>query len=187
MRLEGNPRYADLIERTIYNALFAAQSSDGRHIRYYTPLEGNREYFPADTYCCPCNYRRIVADLPAMVYYRSGTGLAVSLYAPSEATIALEGGVSLQVRQETDYPSSGRVVLRLDPSRPAKFPLQLRIPRWCQKATATVNGQPWQKPIIPGKFLCLERQWTAGDRVTLDLPMTWRLVAGASVSRDAPP
>ena len=71
LRLEGNSRYGDLIERTMYNALFAAQSVDGRRIRYYTPLEGKREYFPGDTYCCPCNYRRIVADLPTMVYYRS--------------------------------------------------------------------------------------------------------------------
>ena len=177
LRLEGNSRYGDLIERTMYNALFAAQSPDGRRIRYYTPLEGKREYFPADTYCCPCNYRRILADLPAMVYYRFGRGLAVSLYTPSEATIALDDALSLRIRQETDYPSSGRVVLRLDPSRPARFPLRLRIPRWCDKAAVTVNGQPWKKPLSPGTFLSLERQWSAGDRVTLDLPMT--MAAGA--------
>jgi DUF1680 family protein len=178
LRLEGSPRYGDIIERTIYNALFAAQSPDGRRIRYYAPLEGKREYFPMDTYCCPCNYRRIIAELPAMVYYRSGPGVAVSLYTPSEATIALEGGVSLKLRQETDYPSLGRVVIRVDPSQPAEFPLQLRIPRWCSKAAVAVNGQPWKGTISPGTFLCLKRQWTAGDRVTLELPMTWRLVLG---------
>ena len=58
-------QYGDLMERIIYNGLFAAQSPDGRHIRYYTPFEGKREYFDSDTYCCPCNYRRIVAELPA--------------------------------------------------------------------------------------------------------------------------
>jgi hypothetical protein len=178
LRLEGNSRYGDLIERTIYNALFGAQSPDGRRIRYYTPLEGKREYFPADSYCCPCNYRRIVADLPAMVYYRCGHGVAVSLYTPSEATIALDKAVSLKIRQETDYPRSGHVVVRLDPARPAQFPLQLRIPRWCSKAAVTVNGQAWEKPLSAGTFLSLDRQWRAGDRVTLDLPMTWRLVLG---------
>jgi hypothetical protein len=178
LRLEGNSRYGDLIERTMYNALFAAQSVDGRRIRYYTPLEGKREYFPADTYCCPCNYRRIVADLPTMVYYRSSRGVAVSLYTPSEATIALERGLSLKIRQKTDYPTSGQVVIRLDPSRPASFPLQLRIPRWCEKPAVAVNGQPWRKSPAPGTFLCLDRQWQAGDRVTLDLPMPWRLVLG---------
>ena len=87
LRLEGDPRYGDLMERTIYNALFAAQSPDGRQIRYFTPLEGNRVYFEADTYCCPGNYRRIVAELPTMVYYRSGAGVAVNLYAPSETSV----------------------------------------------------------------------------------------------------
>ena len=116
--------------------------------------------------------------MPTKVYYRSGPGLAVSLYTPSSATIALQDGVSLKVRQETDYPSSGHVVIRLDPSRPTKFPLQLRIPRWCKNAAVTLNGQPWPTPIAAGQFLTIERRWTAGDQVTLDMPMTWRLVLG---------
>jgi uncharacterized protein len=178
LRMEGSPRYGDLIERMIYNTLFAAQSPDGRRIRYFAPLEGPREYFPKDIYCCPCNYRRIVAELPTMVYYRAKGGVAVNLYTPSEATINLDGGPELKIRQETDYPSSGRVVIRIDPSQPAEFPLQLRIPRWCPKATVTVNGQPWQQPATPGEFLPIQRKWTAGDRVTLEMPMNWRLVQG---------
>lgn len=178
MRLKGGSIYGDLIERTIYNALFAAQSPDGRQIRYYAPLEGNRIYWEMDTYCCPGNFRRMIAELPTLVYYRSGTGLTVSLYTPSDATVDLNDGVSLRVRQETDYPTSGHVVLRLDPSKPATFPLNLRIPRWCANAAVTINGQPWEKPIATGSFLAIEREWTAGDQVTLDMPMPWRLVLG---------
>jgi DUF1680 family protein len=168
------------MERTIYNTLFAAQSPDGRHIRYFTPLEGNREYHSGDSYCCPCNYRRIVADLPGMVYYRSDDGLAVNLYAPSEATLTVGDGVSVRVRQETDYPSSGRVVLYVEPSpsEAATFRLQLRIPRWCRSASLAVNDRPVDDSIVPGNFFAVERQWNHGDRVTLDMPMPWRLVAG---------
>jgi DUF1680 family protein len=178
LRLEGQSRYGDLMERTIYNALFAAQSPDGRRIRYFTPMEGNREYYQGDSYCCPNNYRRVVADLPTMVYYRSGAGLAVNLYTPSEATIDLKGGVSLKIRQETYYPSSGKVAIYLAPSKAATFPLQLRIPRWCGKVAVSINGQPWEKPAAPGTFLAIERQWNAGDKVTIDMPMKWRLVLG---------
>ncbi len=109
LRMEGDSRYGDLMERMIYNALFAAQSPDGRKIRYYTPHEGNRIYHSGDTWCCPNNYRRIIAELPAMVCYRCGAGLAVNLFTPSAATVDLDGGVSLKIRQETDYPTSGRV------------------------------------------------------------------------------
>ena len=178
LRLEGKSRYGDLMERILYNTLFGAQSSDGRKIRYYTPLEGEREYFPIDAYCCPCNFRRIIAELPTMVYYRSPTGLAINLYTPSETTVDLAGGISLKVRQETDYPSSGRVVVRVDPSAPAECSLRLRIPRWCPKPSVTINDRPWHGQIVRGEFLTLDRRWTAGDRVTLDLPMTWRLVLG---------
>ena len=178
LRLQGDPRYGDLMERTIYNALFGAQSPDGRRIRYYTPFEGKRVYHPTDTYCCPCNYRRIVAELPAFVYYRSASGLAVNLYTPSQVKIDGGDGPTLAVRQETDYPRSGRVVVHVGPSRPAAFPLKLRIPRWCEKATVSVNGRPVDTPVVPGSFLSIEREWKAGDQVVLEMPMKWRLVLG---------
>jgi hypothetical protein len=166
------------MERTIYNGLFAAQSPDGRRLRYFTGMEGPRTYWGRDTYCCPCNYRRIVSELPTMVYYRAGAGLAVNLYTPSEATILLDDDTSLKVRQETDYPTSGRVAIRVDPARPTEFPLQLRIPRWCRNPSVAVNGAKWESPIVRGEFLTIKRRWSRGDQVTLDMPMTWRLVLG---------
>jgi len=178
LRLEGDSRCGDMMERAILNALFAAQSPDGRRIRYYAPFECSRAYFPGDTYCCPNNYRRIVSDLPGMIYYREQNGLAVNLYTASSVKADLAEGVSLAVRQETDYPSSGRVTLRLDPSKPAEFPLRLRIPRWCQGAKIAVNGQPVQEAIRSGSFFTIQRTWQPGDRVEMELPMPWRLVKG---------
>jgi hypothetical protein len=178
LRLEGDSRYGDMMERAIFNALFAAQSPDGRRIRYYTPFDGPRTYFQGDTYCCPNNYRRIVSELPSMVCYRTDGGLAVNLYTASSATLVLDGGATLTVRQETDYPNSGRVVLHVSPSAPAKFPLCLRIPRWCAAAKVAVNGQPLEQPVKPGEFFTIRREWKAGDRVEIDMPMAWRLVQG---------
>ena len=178
LRLNGDARMGDLIERTLFNALFAAQSPDGRRLRYFGPTEGPRAYWPTDTYCCPCNYRRIVAELPAMVFYRTAAGLAVNLYTPAEAKLAVGKDVALRVRQETDYPNTGRVRLLLDPARPVKFPLQLRIPRWARGATVTVNGKPAAGTVKAGAFFAVTREWKPGDEVTLDLPMTWRLVKG---------
>jgi len=177
LRLEGDPRMGDLIERTVHNTLFAAQSPDGRRLRYFAPLEGKREYWPGDTYCCPCNYRRIVSELPQMIYYRTRGGLAVNLYTASEAKTEA-GGAALVVRQETDYPNSGKVVLRLDPAAPARFPLRLRVPLWAAGAKAAVNGQAVEGPLRPGTFLEIDREWKVGDAVTLDLPLAWRLVKG---------
>lgn len=178
LRLRGEAAYGDLMERTIYNALFAAQEPCGRHIRYYTPFEGPRPYFAIDTYCCPNNYRRIVAELPMMAYYASEEGVAVNLYASSEAVLTLTGGVKVKIRQETDYPSSGRVVIGLGPEQPVRFPLKVRIPAWCAEAAVSVNGNPWEGALAPGRFATIKRTWRAGDRVALELPMKWRAVAG---------
>lgn len=178
LRAEGHPGYGDMMERAIYNALFAAQAPEGRSLRYFTALEGERTYFDRDTFCCPNNWRRILAELPGMVYYRPGGGVMVNLYTDSTATLDLGEGQSLIVRQETDYPSSGEVEIHLDPSSPAAFPLYLRIPRWAQQASVTVNGQAVEGVVEPGKLLVLERTWEPGDTVRLRLPLEFRWVRG---------
>ncbi len=147
-------------------------------MRYFAPTEGPRTYWSTDTYCCPCNYRRIVAELPQMVYYRSGDGLVVNLYAASQAKLTVGQGVALTVMQETDYPTAGSIRLRVQPERAARFALHLRIPAWAKGASVKVNGTPTGKSVQSGAFLKLSRVWKPGDQVALDLPMSWRLVKG---------
>lgn len=179
LQLEGETLDGDIMERSIFNALFAAQSPDGRQLRYYTAIDGPRKYFDKDTYCCPNNWRRIVAELPEMVYYRSADGgVMVNLYTRSSATIPIADDLSVQVRQETDYPNSGKVVIRVDPSRAGEWPLKLRIPRWCVSATASVNGEPLTGPIAAGTWRTIQRRWNAGDSVELNMPMAWRMIQG---------
>ena len=178
LQREGLSFYGDLMERAIYNGLFAAQSPDGRKIRYYTPFDGPRCYHDLDTYCCPNNYRRIVSELPCMIYYQPSEGLVINLYTSSRAEIALSGGNSLSVRQDTEYPRSGEVVVHVNPSRPARFPLWLRIPRWCKGPTVEVNHLPVDEAVKSGDFLRIDRIWRAGDQVLLSLPMPLRWVRG---------
>ncbi len=178
LRMKGESRWGDLLERTLYNAAFGAQSPDGRKLRYYVPFEGPRVYFDRDTYCCPGNYRRLVGTVPSLVYYRAGNGVAVNLYTPSRATVEGVGGTAVVLSQETDYPNSGKVTLRVEPQRSAKFPLLLRIPGWCAKASVAVNGTPNASPAKSGEFMKIDRTWQSGDKVTLDMAMPWRFVAG---------
>lgn len=178
LRMNGNARYGDILERIIYNTLFAVQSPDGRRLHYFTPLEGKRIYFEKDTYCCPNNFRRIMSELPAFIYYQSAKGVVINLYTPSETLITLNDELSLKIRQETEYPYNGRVLIHLDPSGPAKFPVQLRIPKWCGKASVSVNGEPVNEPILAGTFISIEQVWNPGDRMTLEMAIPFRMVLG---------
>jgi len=179
MRMNGDLRYGDIMERTIYNALFAAQDPEGRKIRYFTPLTGPRVYFKTDGFCCPGNFRRIMAELPQKVYYQSADqAIAVNLFTTSKATFTLNPDVTVALSQETDYPNTGQVVFRIDPSSATTFALRLRIPRWCQQATLKINGSA-PVSVKPGKnYFEIKRKWNAGDVVTLEMPMDWRLIRG---------
>lgn len=178
LQIDGGSLYGDVMERAIYNGLFAAQSPDGRRLRYYAPFEGQRTYFDGDTYCCPCNFRRIIAELPGMIYYRCRGGIAVNLYAESSAAFSVSDDLSIELRQVTDYPNSGNVLIHLTPSREARFAVRLRIPRWCDQATATIDEQRGDFTAEGGSFLTIERTWRPGDRIRLEMPMGWRLIKG---------
>ncbi len=184
LRLEGKHLTGDLMERSIYNALFAAQSPDGRKIRYYIPFDGPREYHKGDTYCCPGNYRRIIAELPGLIYYafnsnektKTPKGIMINLYCDSHAKISLAKELSVELRQETNYPNSGKVVIHVSPSKPASFAIRLRIPGWCSQGEVIVNAE--KHGSAQTGFYTVARKWKPGDTITLSLAMPWRLVRG---------
>jgi len=179
MRLDGDLRYGDIMERTIYNSLLAAQDPEGRRIRYFMPFTGPRVYFDQDGFCCPGNFRRIMAELPQKVFYTiPGKAIAVNLFTTSTTTVKLNSDVSVTLAQKTDYPNSGHVVFTVTPSAEATFALRLRIPRWCQNASIMINDKP-SIAIKPGvNPYEIRRKWKAGDIVTLELPMEWRFIKG---------
>jgi hypothetical protein len=184
LRLEGDLRYGDLLERTIFNALFAAQSPDGRWIRYFTPFTGDRQYDTRDSFCCCGNFRRAVAELPQKVYYRTPEGgIALNLFAESSKAFEVQGQ-TVTVRQETAYPNDGEVKLTFSTRTPLAFAFQFRTPRWCEAITARVNDEtPVTIEPARQKLGCyaLNRTWKDGDVVRLSMPMPWRFLRGRAV------
>ena len=178
MRVRPEPLYGDIMERSIFNSLYAAQSPDGRRLRYFTPLSGDRVYFDKDTYCCPNNFRRIVGALPGMVYYDVKDGFMVNLYTESVAILKVKPDVEVTIRQETNYPNDGAVLMRVEPSRPVTFALILRIPGWADDSEVTVNGERFEVPSSDSRLLRVEREWQTGDVVDLRMPMPWRWILG---------
>lgn len=184
MRLEGDMRYGDLLERTMYNALFAANSPDGRWIRYFTPFTGDRDYDTRDFFCCCGNYRRAMAELPQKVYYRTPEGgIALNLFTNSKKSFEVKGQ-TVTIQQETNYPNDGEVKLTFSTDKPMPLAFQFRTPRWCEKITLQVNDDapvaidPQQQKL--GCYV-LDRHWQNGDTVKISMPMQWRLLRGRAV------
>jgi uncharacterized protein len=181
LRLEGDLNYGDLLERTIYNALLAAHSPDGRWIRYFTPFTGDRQYDTRDSFCCCGNYRRAVAELPQKVYYRTPEGgIVLNLFTNSKKAFDVNGQI-VTVRQETAYPTEGDVKVAFATPKPTAFAFQFRTPRWCEKMTVRVNDED-PVPIDPSRqergCYVLNRTWKDGDVVRISMPMRWRFLRG---------
>ena len=194
-----DPRLADELERTAYNAMPGAMSKDLKLYQYYTPTNHvtavrggqgfNQDYgdgeLPGPVSGYPCCCYNLHMGWPMFVQHAwmatADGGLAAVVYGPTavHATLPKAGAVGLT--EQTDYPFDGAVHLTVSPEHPAVFPLQLRIPAWAAGATLSINGRPEPAPAV-GTFVTLRRTWTDGDRVDLNLPMPLSTIPGVNGS-----
>lgn len=175
-------RFADVMERALYNGVSSAISLDGRRFFYVNPLQvragapphERKAWFSCS--CCPNNYTRLLLSLGGYFFSRrrDGQALAVHLYATSSTNVEL-GDVPVTIRQETRYPWEGHVEVHVDPARPVETTLAFRVPGWCENHAVSVNDAPHDPPVRAG-YATLARAWRAGDVVTLDFPMPVRRV-----------
>lgn len=186
----GEAKFADVIERALYNGINSGMSLDGTTYCYRNPLafdpsDGDKIRNPwYDTTCCPPNLERTFASLPGYFYSTSKDGLYVHLYDNSELKWHLEDGTPLNVVQKTNYPWSGDVELTVSPAAAKSFTVYLRIPGWAQQANVLVNGTKISG-VRPGHYLSLDREWKAGDKIQLQMEMHPQLIsANPQVTED---
>jgi DUF1680 family protein len=181
LALTGDARYADLLERALYNGVNSSLSLSGNLYCYRNPLasSGDRLRNPwYDTTCCPPNIQRLFESLPGYFYSSSRDGVYVNLYQNSELDWHLDDGTPLKLVQSSNYPWTGDVRFTVTPAHDANFTLYLRWPAWASSADVQINGQPVPLPAVhKGSFIPLLRTWHAGDTVSLTLPMQTVLMA----------
>ncbi|GIJ27375.1 hypothetical protein Vqi01_25370 [Micromonospora qiuiae] len=187
---EGDPRYADLIERTLFNVVCTSPSADGRSF-FYTNTLHRRELGTRpdaerpspraaaslrapwfEVSCCPTNIARIMASLPAYVATHDDDGLQLHQYVSGTVEQRLADGRARCLVVATDYPHDGEIRVRIDSDDDQPWSLTLRVPGWATNgATMTANGKT--RPVDPG-FVTEHRTWRRGDEVVLSLPMAPR-------------
>jgi DUF1680 family protein len=170
LRLTGDVKYAEQLERTVYNQLLGAQDPRNGNICYFTPLNGRKDPTPGIN-CCVSSEPRGISMIPGLVGGRRGNGLAVVLYTAGRISTALGS-----IEASTDYPVSGIVKLAIHPRGAGSFPLYLRVPEWTAGYTATSGGETFQG--VPGQWLTIERAWKDGDTVSIRMDMTVHSIPG---------
>jgi DUF1680 family protein len=198
LQAEPDRRYADVMERALYNGVLSGVARDGKRFFYDNVLAckpesnafsgrkppGRQEWFGCA--CCPPNISRLLASLGQYVYSQSDRELFVHLFVAGQAEVKM-AGQKIRIEQRTNYPWDGRVTLAIDPATPAVFTLAVRMPGWCRRARFTVNGKPVRTDAGRHKgYVKICREWQKGDQVRLDLAMPIeRLEAHPAVRQDA--
>jgi DUF1680 family protein len=187
LHLDLDGRYADILETALYNGALSGLSREGTHYFYMNPLESNGTPSRWDWHTCPCctmNVSRLVASVGGYFVSTAPDGIAVNLYGGISTTVET-AGTKVALREVSTYPWSGDIRIDISPETPAAFDLKVRIPGWCKGATVKVNGELVQATPMNG-YVTVNRVWSAGDSVTLDLPMpAVRVFAHPGVLMDA--
>jgi DUF1680 family protein len=185
---DGEERYADLIERTLFNVIATSPDSDGTAFFYVNPLQrnvpgtaGNLDTVSPraasslrspwfDVSCCPPNVARTLASLAAYVATRTGEGVQLHQYAPATIRTSIDAG-RVALRVETAYPQTGLIRVVVEETPDEAWTLSLRRPAWADGAAATVDGE---QVAASGDRFDVRRRFAVGDVVELLLPMAPR-------------
>lgn len=171
LALTGDARYADVLERALYNGANSGMSLTGTLYCYRNPLASTGEKLRNpwyDTTCCPPNIERLFESLPGYFYATSRDGVYVNLYQSSVMDWHLEDGTPLKLTQTTSYPWSGEVKITVSPARRSDFTVYVRWPAWASGAEIQVNDQPLTPSDKRGSFVPISRVWNPGDTVSLN-------------------
>jgi DUF1680 family protein len=189
---QGSPRYADLIERNLFNVVATSPSHAGTAFFYANTLHQRRpgaaatdgEVSPRassslrapwfEVSCCPPNVARTLAGLAGYVATADDEGLQLHQYAPAAIRTTLPDGTAVALDVETGYPRDGVVRVRVREDAATPWTLSLRVPAWADGARLVVDGAG--QPAEPGTVQ-VRRAFRAGDVVELHLPVTPRFTA----------
>jgi DUF1680 family protein len=173
----GHPACAEYVERAMWNGILGTQHpADGSKL-YYVPLaSGYWKLFGTplhDFWCCTGTGSESFSKLGESVYFRSGDALLVDQFIASELDWKEKG---LRVVQETRFPQESATSLTFRAPRPVPAEIRLRVPSWTGKgASARLNGKTLEGFAAPGGSFVLDRAWSDGDRLDVNLPMTVRV------------
>lgn len=188
----GESRFADAIERAVFNLVAASTSIHRNAFFYSNPAQrraphtaaipderqqraeapGTRPAWNACA-CCPPNIMRTIASLGGYVATRTGDGIQVHQYIPA-TIVAPVGSAVVRLDITTGYPMDGSVELAVAACGTEEWTLELRVPGWCRGAAATVNGTAVSATPHARGYLRITRAWRPGDVVAYTMRMPFR-------------
>ena len=190
-KISGDPVWADRCEELAFNSLPAALTADQKALHYLTAAnmvqldKGNHapgiqnegtmlSFSPLAVYrCCQHNVAHGWPYYAEELWLATADkGLCASLYSASDVKAKVGDGREVRIVEETDYPFGDTINLTIAAPQAVRFPLYLRVPRWCRQPALKINGEAVRIAGDPLSYVVVDRTWKDGDVVTLQLPMS---------------
>ena len=179
LRLTGEARFAEQLERVVLNQLFGAQKPDGTAWGYYVQMEDKKPYCSTlDGHCCLSSGPRGIALIPTFAASVDADGVVVNLYDAGSASLKLRNGKMVGLSTGTIYPSDGKILITVDPGTAEPFAFKARIPAWCRKPSIKVNGHTVDAKVGSDGYAAIKRTWSKGDKAELNFKLEPRVIVG---------
>ncbi len=165
----------DYYERALFNHILASQNPNDGMMCYFVPLRmGTKKRFsrPFNTFtCCVGSGIENHSKYTEGIYYEGKDGsLLVNLFIPSELNWRDKG---VKIRQESKFPEDNKINFTVSASKPSKFTMKIRQPKWATRDLAiTLNGKAVKATKDAAGYWVLSRSWKDKDRVELVAPMS---------------
>lgn len=207
-RITGDTVYADRTEDIFLNHFPAAQTPDLKGLHYLTASNmvqldmdeaeihdfRNKGFMlPFSPYKYRCCQHNIAMGWPYYVenlwQATADNGLAAWMYGASDVSAMVgSSGKKILISQDSDYPFRTDASMTIRCSEKVEFPLYLRIPRWCEGFSVSVNQEPLAFSAAPGSWIRLENEWKNGDRIEIKMPVrvtctSWPRTGAVTVDR----
>ena len=139
----ADARYADALERELFNGALVGVSLKGDTYFYDNPLEVDTkherwQWNPCP--CCPPMFLKLMSGLPGYIYAQEPGAVYINQFIGSHATVSVNN-TEVNLQQTTHYPWSGEVTLSVEPAQATAFAIYVRLPSWCDEPQLAINGR----------------------------------------------
>jgi DUF1680 family protein len=168
----GEGRYADVIERSLYNGFLSGVSADGKRFFYLNPLFSTGDFERSKWFgcaCCPPNVMRLMSSIQHYIATFDKNGIQLHQYIPSKIeSVSYDKRITVGV--DTNYPWEGLIGITVEETHGGPWSLSVRIPEWSDMLSLRINGKSEELNMARG-YVIIDRKWEKGDTLELEMPI----------------
>ena len=175
-RMSPEARYADFYERALYNHILSSQHPEhGGYVYFTSARPGHYRVYSKPNcamWCCVGTGMENHGKYGQFIYTHKKDSLWVNLFIPSVLDWKSKG---VKLTQHTSFPENGNTRITVNVCEPTEFCMRLRHPAWSDNVMVKVNGKQIKTNSGPSSYIELNRKWSDGDIVEMEMPMKFTI------------